>query len=224
MGRWYLAIVVLCVTLNIMVGERAFGQVPLASTKIFQGVAFPENVAEGNWFFNDVTKKVYVFKEMEWNNVVSGECKSAEACRGYVFVETDGDYKVFYGNGSALGMDCKGYFCSDSLVGWWNEHVVLFQNARDSILAVMTNLITPCDLNVHQSQLKGETVFCIPQYFDESLQFSCDELHTWGMLGEKGKWVIPAQFDEPFSFVDGIAAVKYKGRDRRINEKGEFVE
>jgi hypothetical protein len=50
-----------------------------------------------------------------------------------------------------------------------------------------------------------------------------DQIHRWGVLGMDGLWLIAPQYDAPFHFEKGIAEVIYYGKEREINEWGEFV-
>lgn len=45
----------------------------------------------------------------------------------------------------------------------------------------------------------------------------------YGYLDSKGKWLIKPQYSNAEEFNDGFAKVKFKGKWKLINEKGEFV-
>ena len=70
--------------------------------------------------------------------------------------------------------------------------------------------------------LGGKPCFCMSAAI--AIAGDIENYHAWGMIDLEGFWLIQPIFDRPFLFQDGFAAVIYYGQQRKINEKGEFVE
>ena len=79
---------------------------------------------------------------------------------------------------------------------------------------------------LHPLIVNDMEAFCLPQLAPNFYQCTGlkPDYQNWGMLGTNGQWIIAPQYDDPFTFENGIANVRYYGQKRKINEKGEFVE
>ena len=117
-------------------------------------------------------------------------------------------------------------FCGDSILVTWNEgdtDPLAYDRGGD---VITYRLSAKLDTVHWQMDWHGMKAFCLAGDFPThrmDLRFGHD-IHTWGILGENGEWLILPIFDAPFGFQDGFAEVMYYGQKRKINEKGEFVE
>lgn len=69
-------------------------------------------------------------------------------------------------------------------------------------------------------QVNGEPALCLALYNTGIRKFRRDRIKAWGMINGQGKWIIPPDYDEPFTFTNGSARTLLKGQERWINEQG----
>lgn len=69
-------------------------------------------------------------------------------------------------------------------------------------------------------EINGEPALCLALYHLGVRRYRSDRIKAWGMINGRGKWIIPPDYDEPFTFENGIARVILKGEERWIDETG----
>lgn len=104
------------------------------------------------------------------------------------------------------------------VVGGKGHLQYLLNAAGDTLSPVVDNC------KIYEDTVGESRVFCFPAYSPGLERYSCAELRNWGMMDERGKWVIEPKFDKPFHFDGGVALVWYLGLPRQIDEEGRFLE
>jgi hypothetical protein len=200
--------------------QEAVCQWDSLKAEIVRGVTFPEDPNPNTWFYNTAELELHAFEDGEWKFIAGGEWSELYACHNSIVIRAEDKYRLALGGSTELIDDIDVVFCTDSILGFWNSYMLYFMNSRFEILVVLAQ-ISPCEWDMTETKLQGQSAFCLPQYFQHVMLFPCSELHTWGMLGGNGAWLIPPQYDGPFKFSNGTAEVALKGRRFKINERGE---
>lgn len=194
-----------------------------AQQMVDSGIDFPKNPVDRQWFLNNETHDLHQFHAGQWQ-VKKHEVRAVAQCHGFVIVkylsnQTAG-LNIIGGEEFAL----KQHFCGDSIVVLWSNGWSNIYSADRHLLAI--NQGADCQISRNIQQVQGMRAFCIAPLYERipGVQINCKEVAAWGILGENGKWLVPAEFDTPFEFHEGVAEVLHYGKKRKINEKGEFLE
>jgi hypothetical protein len=189
------------------------------------GSSPPKKAIENQWFLNKKSNSLLQFHFGEW--IERKNCIiDVKQCHGFLIAQYCSHYYVGYAlrmqGDEDFGIDR--YFCGDSILVIWGHGWSGIYNSHDSVLTVSGG--EDCQISAVQHQVQGMIAFCVSPPFKKTkgVYVNCKDLVAWGMIGENGKWLIPAIFDAPFEFQNGVAEVIYYGQKRKINEKGEFVE
>jgi hypothetical protein len=155
----------------------------------------------------------------------AGTIKNMTFCRERLHIVTSGKHFISMPRGGVT--DVYRFYCGDSIWIQWESDDILAYDFQNNTLGLVFE-VDDCaggDAMFEPQVIQGMEAFCLADLGDRPIdRIYCDDLHSWGMLGTNGKWLIPPKFDAPFRFQDGFAEVLYYGKRRKINVLGEFVE
>lgn len=195
-----------------------------AQADLVVGDTFPATPTKKTWYYNPAKSVIYAYDGARWNPNFTN-VKHAYLCAGSLVVETSSHHPNM-----ALMSLYDGAFHSQSQVAYCGEGLAIYETPTqfdfvDAHARLLYRVYrNKCTYEVDTHIVQGMAAFCIPKVHEKLYNENCEEVHTWGMLGTHGQWLIEPQFDGPFYFRDGIAEVLYYGQRRKINEKGEFVD
>ncbi len=204
---------------------------------ITKGTQFPDTLPgrHYNWFLNTDSMQVYTHKAGQWRLVSDrwNRIDSISTCNELVILHSQGEKRKAYilydqvGSRHEMIFD---YFCGQEIFAQrnLNRYMMLGSNAFHEWRREQLSMQYDCDLStgteVVPDTVQGRLAFCAPHFEEyKSTHWYCNELRNWGMLDEYGKWLIEPKYDAFFYFQNGKANVMFKGKKRKINEKGAFV-
>jgi hypothetical protein len=190
-----------------------------------------------DWFLNTDSLKAYFYKAGRWVEASYEEDSIVDisTCNGVVILHKCLNAKVAYfqifhplgyNNGAVLDYVCgENILVQRNLNGYISINYNVFDGRSRSRLAMNYNCDLSADNRVVPDTVLGKIAFCAAKYVGEEWKYwDCSAIGNWGMLDGYGKWVIDPKFDDFFYFDDGIAEVVYRGKWRKINEQGKFVQ
>lgn len=195
------------------------------SIPVGRGTEFPVlSGVEGGWFYHEELKGIYWWNGSIWKSVHNEAYTEIKVCHEFLFARRKESIDVYYAkHGRLLSHDAYGMFCSDSLEGFWSIARSMFQNTQGDLLTHYNGDYFGCIRGFQSQFVQGMEAFCLPRTFIGDDDFECKDIHTWGLLGSNGRWLVTPEYDEPFEFRNGMAEAKKYGKAIKINEKGEVV-
>ncbi len=212
--------------LNIFLGLH--GGLP-AQIRLEKGTdGTPDGARVGTWYYNTKSAILSRLGDHGWQRI-SGRWGFDRAvfCDQLVLVEEMYFTRIFDAQGQLLSALSAKDLLPDSLLKGDRRITQYSKIGLGGISQAVTIAQCHSCAAYQLVKLHGKDVLCLPQYADGILKGGVhqnDALKNWGMLSTDGEWLIEPKFDAPFSFQNGFAAVLYYGEQRKINEKGAFVE
>jgi hypothetical protein len=184
----------------------------------------------GYWFLDSVGHQVYIFLQgyhgdSRWDAVDSANVDTIYACHEKMVARTPQVTKIYFNPVTVFTV--QGCICSDSLLWTWDWISLSVYDWHGGYADWRLNVdsdLALCNGSYQPDTVSGQLGFCLPQTSQRLSRFDCDDIANWGIIGVNGHWLIDPIYDDPFHFQNGIAEVLYYGQNRKINEKGEFVE
>lgn len=183
----------------------------------------PSNPSENAWYCNPFKElKIEFFVHGAWQAQPYLCSETPRVWHGFLLISNGDDRTVVKGDGTLLIDRGLFLFAKDSIFGAYDakDDWLVLNMAGDTLARYKVVDTGP----LQWFNLAGERGACFPQYETGYPDLWDIDIHNWGILGTKGKWLIPPKFDAPFSFSHGFATVLYYGKPRTINTKGEFVD
>jgi hypothetical protein len=182
-------------------------------------LAFPEKPTPYQWHWDQERHKIWVFKQGQWEPFPCTDCRLLKSCNGHYIVRDRYHYIVARYDGSIVAARSPQVRCLEGFILIDNDQRMrsILNAESDTVATVVSNCV------IYTDTIRGEQVFCFPQYQPGLERFNCGSLRNWGMMNAQGQWLIQPDYDKPFRFEGGEAAVVLKGRHFRIDEQGREV-
>lgn len=178
----------------------------------------PPDHSVSEYYFDSTAGQLY-FTGYERNTPINGLVQNLKECHEWIFLRLDGKLHCIR-PGSNAPIQISDYFCGDSILGFWeyakgsNDSLAQFSFWHRSGQAIVSGASGPFVkmLNPKPEALNGEIAFCLPYIpFHAYKERKLDRPCLWGMMSEKGKWLIPPIYLLPFHFQNGRAKVSEFG-------------
>lgn len=205
-------------TVALVWHSMALTQLPLG---LIKGLVPPAEVRASHWFLDTLTPMAYHAKDGEWKKVTSDSVIDVTLCKGWILLKTKSGASL-WNSGGVIMPNVFNCICSDSMRFVLYPNGVICYDLQDQEI-LRTNCIDRDRWKI--DTLLSTAAVCASIAHQRMPRWvPCQEIHEWGMYGGSGRWLIPPIFDGPFHFQNGMAEVLYYGQQRKINEKGAFVE
>ena len=194
-----------------------------AQPELFVRKNKPTDPPENTWFCNPYDNwKMERFHGGSWEVVDLPMSEAPRLWHGLLMIIYKKQKSLVSPDGKYLWVHGQFIFAKDSICGAYDANSNwLALNYRGDTLG-MYKAALPGELL--WVKLGGELGLCIPLHARGAPEFWDVDIHNWGILGERGKWLIPPIFDAPFRFENGRAQVLQYGAVRTIDEQGKFVD
>lgn len=180
---------------------------------------FPAKPDPGQWHFDQTMHKAWHYHDDAWQPFPCNDCRSMTFCNGHVILKNGFSYMLADAAGRVVVAKAPEIKCMDGFVIVSNVNRInyLIDQSGDTVSALVNNC------RISRDTVRGEGVYCFPQYIQGLERYNCFDLKNWGMMNATGQWLIEPQFDKPFHFEDGVARVVFKGQHYEIDEQGNFT-
>ncbi len=183
----------------------------------------PLHPQENSWFCDPYDDwRLERFHAGAWDTISLPITEAPRVWHGYLMIIYEKQKSLLKPDGTYLWIHGQFIFAKDSICGAYTASGNwLALNYRGDTLGMFKDALPE---ELYWVKLKGEMGVCIPQHAPGAPDFWDVDIHNWGILGERGEWLIPPIFDRPFTFEAGRAQVLHYGVKRTIDEQGAFVE
>lgn len=223
----FLNLLFLCLMTSVVQAQSPTKPALKAQLQLIVSDHLPENMLENVWYQDTVSKGLR-FKA-PWDR--DGFYDSYKQCyRWHNYLVWESGWGGYFlgtarGPGYSSSMSNAPVATDSILVLHYDGLVVVIDTRSDTLSRWFGTGAPRYYTSIPVLKIQGNDAYILPKYIRHNRPyFEGNELHTWGVLGTNGKWLIEPKFDAPFRFQNGIADVIYYGQRRKINEKGEFVE
>jgi hypothetical protein len=195
-----------------------------AQPLIAKGQGAPKKIKNAHWYFDTAGHTAWTDLDLEWTELGIQNVSEMYAAGTMIIVHSTLGYSILGPYGEYIWASTH-LRVTDSLVMAWDSSATQIFLLTGRQLHPENGFNAQCwRVDGTPETVQGISAYCLPDFQNASSTISCDSLHAYGMFGFNGHWLIPPQYDTPFTFVNGVAEVSQNGNRRKINEKGEFVD